>query len=317
MQAAWDWALPRETPAEQRALVAFAADCGFDTLVVADPTPAMAERGADRGVRIVATVTPDPDKAFREEHPACRQRLHPAEAAANDALADAPADYLRLAGRGYPLFHDREFVCFARSESERFLRERVREALAVADGVALDGFGFRNGYACFCERCRERRADRVEASGDPLPQVIARDGRELLVETSETLYDAATDADPDALVVNHVWPPFRPDPGYGRDLRLDYRSETVAWFYRPHRGLDRVDEAAAALARRERPARNRVVPFVGTVDESYQRRSANRLAAEVDIALERGDGNVVFCTLERPYGDEAVADALRERLTRP
>jgi hypothetical protein len=45
MKAAWDWHLPTDTKGDQEAIVEFAADLGFDTLVVQKATEEMVRRG--------------------------------------------------------------------------------------------------------------------------------------------------------------------------------------------------------------------------------------------------------------------------------
>ena len=50
-------------------------------------------------------------------------------------------------------------------------------------------------------------------------------------------------------------------------------------------------------------------------DERYLRRGADRLAREVDIALEHGDGNLVFSSLAAPYNHEEIEVVLVDALT--
>ena len=61
MRAAWDWHLPVATEEQQRAVVAFAGEPGFDTLIVAGPTEAIARGGKDYEVKRVAIITPYPE----------------------------------------------------------------------------------------------------------------------------------------------------------------------------------------------------------------------------------------------------------------
>jgi hypothetical protein len=313
MRAAWDWDLPRETDAEERELVSFAAELGFDTLIVNDPTPAMVERGHERGVRIVAVVSARPDDAFRGAHPDCCQSVRPVEEVVVDAVADAPGEYQQLAHRWFPLVHGGDFLCFEHERSLSFLEERVSEALSTADGVAFDGFGFRNHYACFCAACTERRARKAEATGDHEYEVLCQVGAEQLVEATRRLYEHAGGESGDALVTNHVWPPYAPEPYYGHRLPLDYCTQTISWFYRPAWSTERVAFEAAEHARLAGEA-NEFVPFVGLFDDPYQRRPPERLARELEIALEHGDGSLVLCTLAAPRASEAHAEVVREAL---
>jgi hypothetical protein len=321
MRAAWGWALEEGAPGRERDTLAFAADLGFDTLIVPDPAPDTVERGRDLGVRVVAIVRGAPTDAFAAANPDCLQRVHPVEEGILEALADAPEDYDRLAHRWYPLVHEGEFLCTAHEASLEHVEERVTEALEVADGVAFDGFGYRNHYACFCDRCTERRAgsedgtpeDGQGGDGPHEYEVLARDAEETLVATSRRLYDHAKSVDPDALVTNHVWPPFAPNPYYGHRLRLDYCTQTVSWFYRPAWSEERVAFEAAEHARLAGEA-NTFVPFVGLFDRPYQRRPPERLRRELEIALEHGDGHVVLCTLGAPANHGAYERVVRDVL---
>lgn len=311
MKSTWTRDLPRETEADQRALIEFAAECGFDTVITEDVTHAMADRGDEIGVDAVEIVEPYPTEEFQESHPDALQQMRPVEAAMAEVLADASFSFGRSAFRWYPPVHDRPFLCFEHPASRTFLRDRIEDALDAAHGVALDGFGFRNQYACFCDRCREARAGATDEDEDELA-VLARTAEESLVEISEDLYDHAKSVDPDAVVTNHTWPPFRPNPTYAHRLHLDYCSQTISWFYPPAWPLDRVEFEAATHARLA--DRNEYVPFVGMHADPSLLRSPERLARELDIALEYGDGSLSFSrlkTLERHDDLRAVfQDAL-------
>ena len=71
MKAAWDWHMPRKSEAEQRELVRFAHELGFNTLITPNPTRVMADVGRAVGVPIVAVLTPYPTDAFEAKHPEC------------------------------------------------------------------------------------------------------------------------------------------------------------------------------------------------------------------------------------------------------
>jgi len=311
MKAAWDWALPRETDEHERELVEFAADLGFDTLVVGDPTGTMVDRGRELGVTVVAIVNARPDDPGA--HPEWCQSLLPVEERIVDAVADAREDYQQFAHRWFPLVHDGAFVCFERDAALEQLETAVSDALATADGVALDGFGFRNHYACFCEACARRR-ERRAADGDAHEhELLARVSEDQLVEATRRLYEHANAVADDPLVTNHVWPPFAPNPYYGHRLPLDYCSQTISWFYRPTWSLERVAFEAAEHARLA-GSENEFVPFVGMFDEPHLRRSPDRLARELEIATEYGNGSLVFCTLGVPRASSAHAEVVREAL---
>jgi len=333
------WQLSIQTGSEARERVELADECNFDTVILPDPTPETVAFAADRGIEVVAIVGAYPSESFREAHPDALQRLHPVEEGIRDLLEEHGADeYRRLSHRQYPVVHGHSAYCFEHPASMEALEDRVAAALEVADGVAFDGFGFRNGYACFCERCRERRervarepgrgdgevgsGDGGEERGDTEeghrrgddPALLARLSERTLVETTARLYEHAKSVDPDALVTNHVWPPFRPDPYYAHRLRLDYCSQTIAWFYGPNWRAERVEFEAATHARLATSDTSEFAPFIGMRADPELRRSPERLDRELEIAARYGGGDLVFATLEPLAADPDLRAVVRDAL---
>jgi hypothetical protein len=309
IKAAWDWHMPRSTADQERKLVEFAAALGFDTLVLRDPGAGLVRMAHDEGLRVVTVVSPTAPDAFAREHPGCLQRMLAYEEAIEAALEETRGreQGQRLAHRWFPLIQRGRLVCYAQQESRSFLKELVSRALEAADGVAFDGFGFKNHYACFCDTCA--RAHRAED-----PHAVARHSEQTLVEVSEVLFEHAKAEKPDSIVMNHVWPPFNPNPYYGARLRLDYCTQTISWFYRPSWGLQRVELEAAEHRRLQIPGRNRFVPFIGLYADPYQLRNAERVERELEIALRYGDGHLTLCTLEGPLRDEAIRAVVKATL---
>lgn len=316
MKAAWDWHLPRATAAEQRALVAFTYELGFDTLIVHDPTPIMMEQARELGVSVCAIITPNVTEGFARQHSEGCQRLLPAEEAILAATNSLDwEEYTVLAHHWFPVIQPAEIFCFEHPVAQAELKERVSQALAVADGVAFDGFGFRNHYACFCARCDEIR-QRLMAANPDLSEaaVTAQMSETSLVQISELLYAHAKAVKPAAILANHVWPPFRPNPYYAWRLKLDYCSQTISWFYKPHWSLARVAFEAQEMKQLEDRANNRFVPFIGMFHRPHLVRTAERLAAELAVAQKYGEGHLVFCNLrvlqEQPVLQQVVKTAL-------
>lgn len=316
MKAAWDWHLPVETETRQREIVEFASDLGFDTLIVRDPTEAMARRGETLGVRIVAIVYARPSDAFAADHPECLQRLLPREDEIVRAGHDrAPANFQLLSHRWFSIVQDTAALCFEHEASRSFLKERVSQALEVADGVSFDGFGFRNHYACFCDRCAAIR--KTMAAGQPgahEPELLARMSETSLITLSDVLYEHAKAIEPDAIVTNHVWPPFYPNEYYGNRLRLDFCTQTISWFYPPHWSLERVAFETAEMKRLEDPNRNSFVPFIGLYSDPYLVRSPDRVRAEFEIARRYVEDHVVLCSLETPHQYPEIAAVVKNAL---
>ncbi|MSS70928.1 MAG: hypothetical protein EXS64_05505 [Candidatus Latescibacteria bacterium] len=316
MKAAWDWHMPRKTEEDERAVVAFAHACGFDTLILSNPTEGLVKGGRDLGVRVVAVVSPNATGPFSEQHPECLQVVLPVEEAIAAGVSDcAPPGYQQTSYRWFSIVQPNRLLCYEHPASREALKARVRAALAVADGVAFDGFGFQNHYACFCDLCRGIRERMMVETGEMEEgEAIRRMSEESLVDVSHFLYLCAKDAKPDALVTNHIWPPFNPNPYYGNRLRLDYGTQTISWFYRPAWSIERVAFEAAEMKRLEDPSANTFVPFIGAYGDPYQVRSADRLAQELEVAGRYG--HVVLCTLEAPRKYPEIFDVVKAALAK-
>ena len=311
LRAAWDWYAPRSTEAERRRLIDLVSEVGFDTLVIHRPEADLVEYAHRFDIRVIGVVSPAIEDSLAAAKPDLLQRMTTTEEECAALIRQSPTTEQdnRLAHLWFPRYQGGNLLCYEHEESRSILVERVGRLLEDADGVALDGFGFRNHYGCFCETCSRSHGGQVEK--------IAEVSRRSLIDFSTSLYDRTKSEHPDAILMNHVWPPFNPDPYYGADLRLDYCSQTISWFYRPAWSLERVRLEAAEHSTRERPERNQFVPFIGHYFDPYQRRSAKRIEAELEIAKQSGNGSFVFCTLESIVEDEAIRNLLKKACLDP
>ena len=113
MRAACDWHLPVATEDQQRSIVTFVYEQGFDTLVVDDPTKAMLRCGKGLGVRLVSIVTPNPEPDYAERHPEHLQRMLQVENAIRDAVRiSASQGYHQFTGRWYATVDGQSLLCF-------------------------------------------------------------------------------------------------------------------------------------------------------------------------------------------------------------
>ncbi|MEM7134278.1 MAG: hypothetical protein AAF702_48860 [Chloroflexota bacterium] len=318
MKAAWDWHLPRTTREEEQQLIAFTCELGFDTLIIHEPTTTLMEFAQAVGLKVIAIITPNATRQFIQQHPEALQQMLPLEEAIKNSLHSIQWEpYTIQAHRWFPIVQMAALLCFEHPLAQAELKRRVTDGLAIADGVAFDGFGFANHFACFCSHCQAKRQEvRTVDPSRHDAEVVATMAQASLVEISHILYKHAKSIKSDAIVTNHLWPPFRPNPTYGSDLKLDFCSQTISWFYQPNWSLERVEFEAQEMKRLEKPENNRFVPFIGIFDEPYLRRSGERIARELAIAKQYGEGHLVFCNLEaiQQYPDvrAAVEAALKE-----
>ena len=317
MRAVWDWHMPRQNAEDERRLVEFARAIGFDTLILSSPTPLVMESAHRLGMRVCAIVTPNVTAEYARNYPDAVQQMLPGEDAIAETLSGLDwEDYTAHAHRWFYPVQLSHLLCFESPQAQDELRARVNAALAVADGVAFDGFGFRNHYACYCPRCQTFREEMaVQQAGRSSDHLLAEMSEASLVNLSHRLYAHAKGGKADALVTNHVWPPFRPNPDYACRLRLDYCSQTISWFYRPHWSLERVRFEAQQMKRLENPARNRFVPFIGLFDQPHLLRTPSRIAGEMTIGLEYGAGGLVFCSLYTLWRYPEIRQVVQDALT--
>ena len=192
----------------------------------------------------------------------------------------------------------------------------MSRVLENADGVAFDGFGFRNRYACHSDRCEEMRHRTMATNADLTDADIWAQSEESLVDVYRVLYEHAKSVKSGAVVMNHLWPPFLPNPHYGNRLRLDYCSQTISWFYRPNWSLQRVEFEASELAHLSDGNMNVFLPFIGVYDEPHLVRSAPRIARELEIARTFGGGHWVFCNLKTLHRYHELREVVRAALAR-
>ena len=100
MKAAWDWHLPVATREDQEAVVNFAAELGFDTLIAPNPSEEMVDRGRALGLKVISIVYGRPSDTFAEKHPECLQKILSGEERIQKAVAEAAHAAVEAARQG-------------------------------------------------------------------------------------------------------------------------------------------------------------------------------------------------------------------------
>lgn len=306
-----------KTDVERERAVDFAADLGFDTIVTNSATAEMVRQAHIQNINVIATVFPNLDDGITQPNPHCLQKMHNFEHNIADAMAEQ--SWLRLHGESFrwqSSVLNRPTLCFEQHEAQTQLMKRVEQALMVADGIALDGFGFTNYYACFCAHCEALRA-KAQAQNPDLStiEVMGKVSTQTLINIHRLLFDHAKSINPNAIVTNHVWPMFLPDEYIGAQYKLDYCTQTISWFYPPEWRLTRVEMEAAEMKRLENPAINRFVPFIGIHDLPGFVRKPKRLGSEIEIALNYGEGRLVLSRLTTLQNHPNLADVVKALLS--
>ena len=313
MRAGWETGSIK-TDEERIEAVDFASGIGLDTLILSRPTKAMVSHTHDKGMQIIASISPFADDAFKSKYPHAVQKVRPYEENIVSAIDGQP--WVGIHGKSYmwqTYLLPRRPMCYTHRESMTEFKRRIDTALDVADGVALDGFGYSNYYACFCDRCCDIRAQAASPEFSET-EVLGQTSAQTLVDVHRDLHDYAKSIKPDAIVTNHIWPKFLPDEYVGYRYKLDYCTQTISWFYPPEWRLERVEFEATENKRLENPDNNRFVPFIGIVDMDGLVRKPERLATEIEIALRHGEGSLVLSRLWTLQTHPELADAARKAL---
>ncbi len=321
--ATWDWAMPKNTPEEQKAFVAFAQECGFNT-VITRPAEAIVNEAHARGMKVFDVLYSTPSREFVREHPECLQKLQPFEEEIEAALRKMPYRnydyYVKLSHREFPILYTGDWLCYEHDESVQELNRQIAQRFErrSIDGIALDFFGFKNMYGCFCDVCVKKRAEMKAAHPDmPDEEIMARCSEESLLAVSEKIYAYVKSLQPEATVTCHIYPPFNPNPFYGNRFRVDWCGQSMAWFFKPFWPLERVRETAKRFKELEDTRYNRFMPFVacfGQKDFEYLKKPPERLREELEIAKQYGGGSLQFATLGVLHMYPDLYDAARSVL---
>ncbi len=130
-----------------------------------------------------------------------------------------------------PCFHKPQVV----SATKKYIKD-ILQNLPQANGIALDMFGYRNYYCCYCEASKV--AFRKYCAKHNLKPERESSWRQFsldsLVDFQNEMCKYARSLKPNIKITNHVWPVYMPEPLYGNRLDIDYCAQTVAWFFKPY-----------------------------------------------------------------------------------
>ena len=203
-------------------------------------------------------------------------------------------------------------TCFLGEVALEKSKARIDKTLAEnpsVDGIALDYIGYVNLHSCECEDCKARLAAWLKANG----RAENEESRNLffrgqLVEYINALVDHAKGVRPGIKVAMHLYPAFRPDPLYGKDLKADYIEETVAWYFQwPDEKIS--DYTRKILSAPHLPG-SASIPFVGlnaSQTSALAYKSPERLEAELKLILAAGGHQLAVCN-----GRDMVKPGYRE-----
>ena len=146
------------------------------------------------------------------------------------------------------------WLCIDRPETRKYAADLAAAMIEQyhTDGVALDWVGYRNRRACHCEYSNKERANFAAAHPELSPQDVEK---EFSLQRIGLYYQAVRDAvlavNPRAKLMCHIYPQFEPDPFYGNCLPVEHPAQTVAWFFKPHWPIEKVERNCAIVKETE------------------------------------------------------------------
>ena len=196
-----------------------------------------------------------------------------------------------------------DLLCLSSPEVKELMRDRVKDVLAIAGvrGVAFDFIGYQNYHACFCPLCEKLYTDYCEKTKSPPGDPKSRDAFSLatLVEFNNELVDYAHSLKADAVVVNHVYPVFMPEPLYGNRLKMDFCGQTAAWYQ--YWDPWRIEKYSKTITCEEEKYWKGVkgVAFIGYYDRpDFPVKTPAKVESELRAILRGGSPRLMMCGLE-------------------
>ncbi len=231
-----------------------------------------------------------------------------------------------LQGGGEPILGGEvclfDYRCPDRPETLEYAKKCVDKLIADGyDGFALDGLGYKNFYACFCDVSRAEHKNFMKHHPElPPEQAIFRYSSEHLISFCNMLIRYAKEKKPDICTTCHIWPDFAPDPLYGNKAAFDYCGQTVSWFFVPHWKMDKVKRYTYEVVYNESRfhVHSRGAPFIGIFgppEHDRHKKEPERLRQVIGIIKDSGAKAIQFAELGHILNNPEIAEVVREELT--
>jgi hypothetical protein len=210
-----------------------------------------------------------------------------------------------------------KIICFNNSETRELFKPVIDEIISVPglEGLAFDGFGYQNYYACHCEKCRKLLKEYQKKH----PEVSAKQAeidffRSSLVNYINHLADYARSKKADIKTTIHIWPVFSPDPLYGNRLNIDYCGQTAAWYtIWPEEKIVRYSKVISGQAKKYYK-RQEGVGMIGYYDRpgTFPVKSAPCVEMELRAMLDNGCRRIQVCGAKDVIKNKEVAAVFKK-----
>lgn len=219
------------------------------------------------------------------------------------------------------IFKDENPWCLDCTEALEYGKKAIDSAIESGyDGIALDGIGYKNYYACFCPISREKQEEFKKKHPElSARQALYKYSEESIVSFCTTLINYIKEKNPNIKTTIHIYPHFAPNPFYGNRIPLDYCGQTVSWFFLPHWPFDKVEKYAYEIVKNESKFHKNSIgaPFIGIYSlkpyESHK-KSAQRVRDEIRIIKKAGARAIQIAELGNILNDPEVVKVVTEEL---
>lgn len=210
-----------------------------------------------------------------------------------------------------------DLPCFSTPEVRELMKDRIKDTLAVPGvrGVAFDYIGYQNYHACFCPICERLYKEYCEREKCNPADAKSRNSFSLstLVDFNNEMVDYAHSLKADAVVVNHVYPVFMPEPLYGNRLKMDFCGQTAAWYQ--YWDLWRIQKYSKVIASEQEKYWKGVkgVAFIGYYDRpEFPVKTSAKVEAELRAILRGGSTYLMMCGLDDLLRNPDVCEVFKK-----
>jgi hypothetical protein len=222
--------------------------------------------------------------------------------------------------------HTEPLLCFHRPETlemNKAIIKKVLENIPDLTGMALDGIGYQNYHACYCnfsmKLFEKYHAAHKEMSKE---EALNKFSLDTLVEFNNELVKYARSISPAIKTTGHIYPVFLPEPLYGYRLDVDYCGETAAWFFKPYWSFNKIEDYTRKIVQNQGKyfKNQQAVALLGLYSERRCNsqgfncmKTKTRLTDEIKAIKQAGCDKIMFCCFDIEK-DQQETDILAELL---
>jgi len=218
---------------------------------------------------------------------------------------------------GKPEVLGKKLVCPLDSGILSYTRKQILKAQANRyNGVCWDFIGYRNYRSCHCPLCMEALPAYTKRNpGIPAEEIAASFYEDNLIHLYNNLYDLVKTIAPEMKVMCHLHPVFLPNPFFGQNVKIDICGITTSWFFDPHWEIEKVTDYTSQTVNNEYAHPLAFgMPMIGFYNTGKDKKTPERLAAELGAVISNGAKAVMMCELGNLLKDPAIVETVQQKL---